>query len=233
MSAILRYNLNEIFQTDSQEYEILYNSAKAVKVPGAVCEIGTRRGGSAAIIMQALHESDQANGRPFFCIDPYGNIELEITNINATIHYPGTWQLEDEYSKEKSFKTKFDYTNEMRNNTVPALYGYAFSLGFNFTFFCLEDTEFFKRYADGVPVYSEFKTVLNEYAFVFIDGPHTNEAVVEELDFFIPRVPVGGIIVGDDVWMYDHDKYFEARLLDAGFEILYDGKIKKSYIRKK
>ena len=227
--AMIRFSDEEVFNTDSQEYEILYNAAAAVKVDGAVVEIGTRRGGSAKIIIDTLVENGQALNRPMFCIDPYGNIDLEITNINASIHYPGKYSVEgDPMSKEKSFPTKFDYTNDMRNRVIPSLYYYAFQSGINFTFFCLEDHEFFARYKDGVPIYEEQKKIINEYAFVFFDGPHTNDAVDEELSFFLERTPVGGVYVFDDIWMYDHDK-FEKIMFDNGFEIIEKKNIKASY----
>ena len=160
-----------------------------------------------------------------------GNIELEITNINASIHYPNKYELKgDSQSKDINFKTRFDYTNDMRNRIVPSLYYYAFQHGFNFTFFCLEDTEFFKRYSDGVPIYEDAKKMVNEYAFVFFDGPHTNEAVQEELDFFIDRSPSGSVYVFDDIWMYDHDK-FEKFILERGFSTLERKSVKASYIR--
>jgi hypothetical protein len=231
--GIIRFNDEEVFGVDSQEYEILANAALAAKgTPGAVVEIGTRRGGSAKLIIDAMHGNGDSN-RPMFCIDPYGNIDLEITNINASIHYPNQYKVEgDPMSKDDSFKTKFDYTNDMRNRIIPSLYYYAYQHGFDFTFFCLEDHEFFKRYPDGVPVYNEVKSLMNEYAFVFFDGPHTNEAVQEELDFFLPRTPVGGVYVFDDIWMYDHDK-FEQLMFDNGFEILEKQKIKASYKKTK
>lgn len=227
--GIIRLSDEEVFGTDSQEYEILYNAAKNIKgVEGAVVEIGTRRGGSAKMIIDALAEQGDTN-RSMFCIDPYGNIDLEITNINASIHYSGVYQVDgDPMSKETSFATKFDYTNDMRNSVIPSLYYYAYRRGLNFTFFCLEDHEFFKRYADGVPVYNEVKKLENRYAFVFFDGPHTNEAVDEELKFFLDRSTKGTTYVFDDIWMYDHDK-FEKIMFDHGFEILEKKNIKASY----
>jgi len=237
--SMIRFSTEEVFDTDSQEYQILYNAAKEVgSTPGAVVEIGTRRGGSAKIIMDALVETNSAQDRPMFCIDPYGNIDLEITNINASIHYPGKYEVEgDAMSKDDSFATKFDYTNSMRNRIIPSLYYYAFQAGFNFTFFCLEDTEFFKRYADGVPIYDEEKKLVDQYAFVFYDGPHTNEAVDEEMAFFVPRSPLGAVAVFDDIWMMEHDKIVEDKWFfnqkDTGqkWEILEKGEIKASYIR--
>lgn len=229
--GIIRLSDEEVFGTDSQEYDILYNAVKNIKgVEGAVVEIGTRRGGSAKMIIDALAEQGDTN-RSMFCIDPYGNIDLEITNINASIHYPGQYKVEgDPMSKDASFKTKFDYTNDMRNRVIPSLYYYAFQRGLNFTFFCLEDHEFFKRYSDGVPVYNEVKKLENQYAFVFFDGPHTNEAVDEELLFFLDRAPTGATYVFDDIWMYDHDK-FEQIMFSHGFKTLEKANIKASYCK--
>jgi hypothetical protein len=229
--GVIRFSDEEVFGVDSQEYDILVNAAKNIKgVDGAVVEIGTRRGGSAKMIIDALSENGDSN-RPMFCIDPYGNIDLEITNINASIHYPGKYQVEgDPMSKEASFSTKFDYTNDMRNRTIPSLYYYAYQRGLNFTFFCLEDREFFDRYADGVPIYEEQKKLVNEYAFWFLDGPHTNEAVDMECEFFVSRSPIGSVAVMDDVWMYDHDKIVEQKwLFPNGWKILEKGNIKASY----
>lgn len=227
--GVIRFNDEEVFGTDSQEYEILYNAAKNIKgVDGAVVEIGTRRGGSAKLIIDALAEQNDTN-RSMFCIDPYGNIDLEITNINASIHYPGKFQVDgDPMSKDASFMTKFDYTNDMRNRIIPSLYYYAYNRGLNFTFFCLEDHEFFNRYADGVPVYNEVKKLENQYALVFFDGPHTNEAVELELNFFMDRSTKGTVFVFDDVWMYDHDR-FEKIMFENGFEVLEKKNIKASY----
>lgn len=233
--AIIRLSTEEVFGVDSQEYDILWDAAKKIKgTDGAIVEIGTRRGGSAKLIIDALVENSDTK-RSMFCIDPYGNIDLEITNINASIHYPGKYQVEgDKMSKEESFATKFDYTNDMRNRTIPSLYFYAYQAGLNFTFFCLEDTEFFKRYADGVPVYDEFKKFENQYALVFFDGPHTNEAVDTELEFFVPRATVGSVFVFDDIWMMDHDKIVEQKwLFPNGWQILEKANIKASYVKVK
>lgn len=233
MGNIIRFSTDEVFNTDSQEYDILGEAAKTIKgVNGAIVEIGTRRGGSAKLIIDSLSEN-QDTQRPMFCIDPYGNIELECTNINLTVHYPSQdfGITEDKMSKERSVPVRFDYTNAMRNRIIPSLYFYAYSAGLDFTFFCLEDTEFFNRYHDGVPVYNEIKTTVNEYALVFFDGPHTNDAVTRELDFFIPRSNVGTAFVFDDIWMYSHDEIIEPMLAERGFELLRKGNVKASYRR--
>lgn len=231
--SIIRFNTEEVFGTDSQEYEILVDAANQIKeIPGAVMEIGTRRGGSTKIIMDTLASNHNAD-RSFFCIDPYGNIEVSCTNLNMTVHYPGTQVQGDPNSKEITSTQKFDYNNSMRNRVIPSLYFYAYSLGFNFTFFCLEDTEFFKRYADGVPVYNNGKTLENSYALVFFDGPHTTPEVMAETEFFVARSVIGSVFVYDDEWMLDTDNVVIPFLQKNGFEPLKRGKVKGSYVRTK
>jgi len=230
--AIIRFNTDEIFGTDSQEYDILVNATAKIKgVEGAVVEIGTRRGGSAKMIIDTLYHNDDTN-RSMFCIDPYGNIEIECTNLNMKLHYPDTVLEGDPNSKEITKPYRFDYDNTMRNQIIPSLYFYAYSAGLNFNFFCLEDVEFFNRYADGVPVYQEQKKIENTYAFVFFDGPHDNKTLFFETEFFLKRVALGSVFVYDDIWMYDHDAV-EKMLFNAGFEILEKRTIKASYVKVK
>lgn len=218
--SVVRFNLDDVFQTDSSEYEILHNAALAVKgVPGAVVEIGTRRGGSAKIIIDSLAANQDTN-RSMFCIDPYGNIPIEVSDKSIEMH---------NIQVDENKCIRLDYTNSMRNRIIPSLYYYAYQAGLNFTFFCLEDNEFFKRYADGVPVYNDDKVIEDKYAFVFFDGPHTNEAVKEELTFFLDKVNTGSVFVFDDLHVYDHDEEIEPILFANGFETLMKGQVKASY----
>ena len=91
-----------------------------------------------------------------------------------------------------------------------------------FTFFCLEDSEFFKRYPDGVPVYNNYKSLVNEYALVFFDGPHDKESVMLEVMWFLSRIDTGSVFVFDDVASYDHD-YIDGILLKNGFDRMETG----------
>lgn len=227
--AIIRFSDEEVFDTDSQEYEILRNAAEEVgDTPGGIVEIGSRRGGSAKIIIDSLVRTNNTN-RAMFCIDPYGNIDYEQTNVALSVHHPNVELKGDPRDYTVTQPTKLDYDNGMRNRIIPSLYFYAYSAGLNFTFFCLEDTEFFERYGDGVPVYDEHKSYVDQYAFVFFDGPHTNEAVISEVTFFETKSPVGAVWVFDDIWMYDHDMIEEKYLFPNGFEILEKKSVKASY----
>lgn len=228
---IIRLNPTEVLTCDSQEYEILHNATLKIKgVPGAVVEIGTRRGGSARIMIEALYNNEDAE-RPMFCIDPYGNIDYVQTNKSLSVHNPEIAIEGDPNSTEITKAIKLDYDNNMRNQVIPTLYAYAYAAGLDFTFYCLEDNEFFARFADGVPVYNEYKTLVNSYALVFFDGPHNNEKMIEELEFFLPRSVVGSVFVFDDIWMYSHDETMESRMFAQGWETLEKGRVKASYVK--
>lgn len=231
--GVIRFSDEEVFGVDSQQYDILVNAVKDIgDTEGAIVEIGTRRGGSAKIIIDTLVQTNNTD-RSMFCIDPYGNIEIPCTNLNMAIHNPDRKIEGDPNSKEITSLQRFDYDNTMRNRTIPSLYYYAYNAGLNFTFFCLEDTEFFNRYADGVPVYNDFKKVENKYAFVFFDGPHDNENVIKEVAFFVLRASVGTTFVFDDIWMYDHDMIENEYLFNNGFELVEKREIKASYRKTK
>lgn len=201
-----------MFETDSIDYEILNDSCEYISknnVPGNIIELGTRKGGSAVLIADSLERVEDTN-RLFICVDPYGNINYA--------------------SSDQHLSIKFDYNNRMRNETIPSLFSYITDLGFNFQFFNLEDTEFFSRYADGIPVYNEVKKIESKYALVFIDGPHCTDSVLLEAEFFIPRISINGIIIFDDIPYYDHQQV-EDKMLISGFEIFAISKHKKAYKR--
>ena len=232
--GIIRFSTEEVFGTDSSEYEVLVNAAKKVAVPGIVAEVGTRRGGSAVMMMDALVETEQNHNRPFICIDPYGNIDIECTNLNMLVHYPGLKIRNGPTdSKEVTSPHKFDYDNGMRNRTIPSLYYYAYQAGFDFRFFQLNDTEYILRYGTGVPFYNEKEIIESNYAFVFLDGPHDNESVNLEVQFFADRSIPGSVIVTDDIWMYSHDEIVEGYLFKNGWELMEKKSVKASYIKTK
>ncbi len=206
---------SKFIETDSLNYEILVNGVYEIKnVPGIVCEIGTRRGGSAKWIIDSLVGNDDLD-RTFITIDPYGNIEYN--------HGDG------DVGPKKSL---VDYTNKMRNETIPYLYTYALDKLNNFIFFNLEDTEFFERYKDGIPVYSDEKgkKLVNEYSLVFFDGPHDYDSVYKEVVFFNERTPIGAIYVFDDVSdNYNHNLLENEILLNFGWTMLEASDRKISY----
>ncbi len=196
-------------KTDSREYNILINAVNKIQnVDGFTCEIGVREGGSTEMILNTLKNTQQ--NKIHIAIDPFGNIEYE------------HWE---------NRKEKLDYTNKMKNNMLKNLYTFCSENNMECLYFPLEDTEFFNRYSDGVPIYNENKYILNKYSLVFFDGPHTTKLVKDEFDFFYTKIPSGGVIVFDDIDQYPHMTNLDSYIRDKGFNILEKGICKISYIK--
>jgi len=187
---------------DSDEYDILERAVQATSgVPGFSCEIGVREGGASQLIM------NQFKNRIHIGIDPYGDLN---------------------YRGDEMYMYTMDYSSDMQSRMLSNIYT---THPDQFIFFPMEDTEFFTRFADGIPIYRDGnKSIINEYAFVFIDGPHSLEDVRREFQFFKNKIPVGGAIVFDDIRYYPHFE-LDAEIADAGFEVMEHGKFKKSYKR--
>jgi hypothetical protein len=201
--------MQTVLGKDSSEYEIIQEAVyKAASVPGMTCELGVREGGCSELIMKSLQSSGQA--KTHIGIDPYGNVLYETSEGNVCRH---------------------DYTNEMRDRAVIGLYGIAKETNINFLFFNLEDTEFFDRYYDGVPIYQEEKRIETQYSFVHVDAAHSFKSVVDALEFFSERMAPGATIVFDDIGNYDHNTVERDYLFKMGFGLLRKGNVKAAYVK--
>lgn len=208
----MKINVQPEFQTDSLEYEQLKNAIAETKdVEGATCEIGLRAGGGTMHMLDSLIETEQYHTKSHITVDPYGNIDY--------VHNDDTvW--------------KVDYTNRMRDDCLMNIYVYQVltECKVDFHFFNLEDTEFFKRYADGVPVYNEVKKFITKYSVVHLDGPHSVAALLPEIEFFHPRMDKGAKIIFDDTELYSHEKIHEY-MLSIGWERTVLGERKQTYTK--
>lgn len=195
---------------DSIEYEILINAVIHIQnIDGFTCEIGVREGGSTHIILDILKQTNQ--NKIHIAIDPFGNIDYT--------HWENTIQ-------------KIDYTNKMKNKMLMNLYTYCDKNNMEVLYFPLEDTEFFKRFSDGIPIYNENKYIINRYSLVFFDGPHSVSAIKTECDFFIERIVEGGVFIFDDINQYKHMEKIHPYILENNFSVLEKGKRKISYVKK-
>jgi hypothetical protein len=183
----------------SESYKNLTKYIPELKdVEGISIEIGFRRGGGTLEIIEAFLENNDK--RPHVCIDPYGDIE-----------YWGHGKI-----------TQYDYFNSMRNEAISNLYKYADIRGVNVIFYNLEDSEFYKRFADGVPVYDNgTKTIASKYCLAHIDGQHDIKSVNISTDFFIKNLSVRGVIIYDNTDYYEH-KEIHDKLLTNNFELLIE-----------
>lgn len=181
-----------------ENYQMMRVAVRHLKgVPGLTIEIGVRQGGGSTNIMEACIEN--GDQRIHIAVDPYGGLPYPIPNGGVA---------------------DFVYPNQMKQQCMADLYLWCKDRSQELIFFTMEDTEFFNRFLDGIPYYdSGYKALLNQYALVMLDGVHTQEAVQSQVDFFIPRIPSGGIIICDNLDWYDHEPV--AKVLEQnGFLVL-------------
>lgn len=212
-----------VLPTDSTEYELLISAAtEAARIYGAGAEIGVRRGGGSRMIMDAFIAAGVY--KDHLMIDPWGDINYLTTEAG-----PGYRQ----------FYT--DYTNDMRMQFFEELGAYYRGKQVNPVVVNMEDTEFFRMFAGNRahgdaadlgywPVYRDkHKVAVTRFCIVHLDGPHSSGPVIEEVDFFAPRMLAGAMLVCDDVNLYDHAKAEERILRD--FEVAARGQRKCVYRR--
>ncbi len=199
---------SKILECDSEDYDVITRAIQAIpgSKEGMTCEIGLRRGGGTKYIIDAL-AGHSLPCKVHIAIDPYGNLV---------------------YQAKEGMSRRSDYTNEMRNQSIGSIYSYAMKRGVNFVFINLEDTEFFRRYADGVPVYDEHKHILSEYVFAHFDGPHWVEPLKAEFLWFDARMTPGATIVFDDIHVYDHSR-LEQCIFSHGWKLIEVKPRKASY----
>jgi len=171
---------------DSKEYEFFDEAIKLLKNPiGVSVEIGVRRGMGTKCIIDAYRKYHPGIKLKHLGIDPYGDIIYR--------------------TADSDLGGRLDYTNKMKQETLLDLIKeYP-----EFNFINLEDSEFFKRFADGYPVYDNEKKLLTQYEIVHFDGPHDTESVMNEVNFFVERKPEQCVYIFDDIDTHDIDRIGE------------------------
>ena len=199
-----------MIEGDSLEYEVFEEAISNLSNPiGATIEIGVRRGMGSKMIIDSFRKHHPNVKLNHLGIDPYGNIE---------------------YNPDETHKNvRLDYTNDMKRD---ALLDFTKEYP-EFNLVCLEDTEFFDRYADGYPIYDQYKIILSKYDVVHFDGPHDVASILNEVNFFHQRRAKECIFVFDDVQSYPHDKvdvYLKHIL--QGYKLIHSGNRKAVYLNK-
>ena len=161
---------------DSSEYHLITKHIGKLNIDRATltCEIGLREGLGSKIIMDAVREH-KPNLYKHIAIDPYNNLSYE------------------HYDNEGSVVA--GYTEEMKQKTVSYLYqNYP-----EFDFYHMTDDYYFRTMGDGHQL-GLFNNMMlfGLYKVVHFDGPHTTEAVIQELNFFIPRSETKALFIIDD-----------------------------------
>jgi hypothetical protein len=191
---------------DSSEYEFFDEAIQLLKNPiGVSVEIGVRRGMGTKCIIDAYRKYHPNISLTHLGIDPYGNILYRTSDSDKG--------------------GRLDYTNKMKQDALLAIIkDYP-----EFNLINLEDSEFFKRFADGYPIYNYEKKLLTQYETVHFDGPHDTESVMKEVNFFLDRRPKQCIYIFDDIDTHDIDKIGE-HLIWNGFKQFKKGNRKAVYI---
>lgn len=182
---------------DSDHYDMLYRAAQAIKdVPGVTLEIGLRRGGGTETIVRGC--LDNGDPRVHMAIDPYG-------------HLP--------YPAGAEFWQHFDYDNDMRMQTMAAVYPWCKERHVTLVFWPMTDAEFFRAFPDGPPFYdNDQERRVTEFALVHFDGPHSWQTVRREVDYFAKFAPLGAQWVFDDTEWYPHMEFLDPEIWLAGFD---------------
>jgi hypothetical protein len=187
---------------DSQEYDLLEDAARNA-CRGLAIEIGCRLGAGVEAIAKGREP-----GSFIISVDPYGGLPYQ---VQEGITIPAG-----------------SYSNDMLAEAMCSIPAVCRSHGINWLPIVMEDGEFFRRFSDGVPLYSGHKRIINEYALVHLDGPHDMASVMAEIEFFAPRMANGGKIVLDD-WQDCRISHTEVRR--HGFELSVLGSRKAVYTR--
>lgn len=199
--------------TDSGEYHILENAARAVKdMPGISVEFGLREGGGSQYMIEAAMDTTLPQ-KVHLAVDPYGSLPYE-------------WK--------QGKVAGWVYDDRMRNNALIGLYGMTIGSSVNFVFMCMTDDQYFLRFSDGLPTFVKGKEeILTDYCIAHLDAVHTLEAIVKQVDFLAPRMKPSAIIVIDDIKDFYDTETVENHLASLGFKVLEKGTKKGSYVKTK
>jgi len=188
-----------VIQGDSIEYEFITEEIEKLNLTDIVltCEIGLRRGLGSKTIMDAVISKAIPHYR-HLAVDPYGN--LKYTHYDNGLPY------------------RRDYTDFMKIETLFDLVKYK-----EFAFFEFPDTYFFETMKKGYPFSINGKTVYkSNYSVVHLDGPHTTEAVNQEVAFFMRHMEQESLLILDDHNEYN-TKTIRWGLEKIGFEKIREG----------
>lgn len=155
------------------QYEEILKVAKELPENVPFLEIGTRSGGSALLALKAIQDSKIS--RLMITVDPYGG--KTFVNTDRTTHnlYPDSFHRKAMYELSK----------------------YAFENDLEHVHFKLTSFDFIKIF-DGIELWRNEKVVEPKFGYVYLDGEHNEVTVEKELEYFLPRMVKGGLIVIDD-----------------------------------
>lgn len=224
---------NEEFYVYGGDNAILQNAAaNTILTDDLVCSLSLQKGGSVKIIIDELFSKN--NFSKIVCVDPYGNVELTLTqygaNINSQIfgfEWDSAWG--DGVSLDQEIKIQYNFSNELRDSVVPVIHNYAKTQGMDFKFLNIGDTEFYQTYQNGITYYLDNTSVTkNTYKLVYVDRDPTTNNAIEATNFFKDKLVSGGLIIYDDYTLYNFTPVDEL-LMENDFTLVESGDWKVVY----
>ena len=169
-------------------YERALEVARELPVGLPFIEIGTRAGGSALLLLQAIHESGK--DRPLITIDPYGKPyqsgQGEYLNPDQPNVCPSVQHYEP--TGEGHYRTAMALlANYCAENSLTYVPYRMTSADFMDTWLYLANLWIDGGKINGLP-----------FGLVYLDGEHTEEVVCRELAWFSSRMHPDGLLVIDD-----------------------------------
>ena len=173
-------------------FELLYEKIREkakVLNNSPFIEIGTREGGSALVFLNAIRGTNNL----LITVDPYGK------------HYEagGEWPPIGDamYRTAQFILSSFAYHHHLLH--IP----------FRIT------SESFMNLWDKSLIWINGMVILKNFGVVYLDGEHTEEMVMKEIDWFLPKMDINGLLIIDDVsYLKDTKVTYLKELLKAGLK---------------
>lgn len=155
-------------------FQELTEASKCTPAQAIFCEIGTREGGSALLALEAIKASGIKH--PMITVDPYGFKPFHNSDSTQEKLYG-----EPMYHKAMKLLSSFCLVHDL------------YHAHFKLTSFDFMDI------FDKVEIWHNEEVLKPVFGFVYLDGEHNEITVQKELEWFLARMPVGGLIVIDDI----------------------------------
>lgn len=173
---------------DHPYYDDLYKYAEIASISAPentfAVEVGTRSGGSALTILDAIRESSKKLW--LITIDPYGNKPY------FTDNYPAMGIYTDNYYRE-SMKLLSDYCAKYE---------------LNWAHYKMKSQDWIK-YWPSIEFWADEKILEPKIYFLHLDGDHKTNLVKDDLNSFWPYIIEGGVVCIDDANYVDIDEVCE------------------------
>lgn len=139
---------------------------------GLSIEVGTRKGGSAWLMLAMLREMyDDATRPMLFTVDPYGGKPY----VGGDTIEPGLYGR-NEYKAARTWLAEFT----------------------EHAHFYMTAKTFFKRLLEEDYYLRGEEHVIDQLTFVLLDGEHAAESILNELAEVVPHMRVGGVVLIDN-----------------------------------